>query len=62
MLATVPHSYNDPQLKMLKRRLNAFHEAFFVNVVSELWALVSDCYPNVKRKVNESCVRMIRSK
>jgi hypothetical protein len=47
MPATVPCSYNDPQLKMLERRLNASHEAVFVNVASEPWALVSDCYPNV---------------
>jgi hypothetical protein len=55
----VPNSYADPQLKILERKLKASHESVFIDVTPEDWADVSECYPNVQRKVTESGGRMV---
>lgn len=59
MAVTIPRSYKDSDLIRLERKLKASHEPIFVDVVPEDWALLSECYPNVERKVKESGGRMV---
>lgn len=58
-MVSVPRSENDADVKRLERLVGATHEPIFVDVRPEPWALVSECFPNVERKVRESGGRMI---
>lgn len=58
-MVSVPRSENDPDVVRLEKLLNATHESIFVDVTPEPWALMSECFPNVERKVKEAGGRMV---
>ncbi len=58
-MVSVPKREDDPDVKRLEKLLKASHDPFFVDVRPEPWALVSECFPNVERKVKESGGRMV---